>query len=55
MRRASLVFAAVLLLATACAAAGGGGGAPRDVQPNATSAPSSNPTPVKTDPTDTGY
>ena len=55
MRRACLGLAAELRETNACAAAGGGSGAPRDAQPNATSAPTSNPTPVKTDPNDTGY
>ncbi len=58
MRRATLTLAAALLLGTtACAAAGGGSGAPQDAPANATTAPSSVPTPTRgtSDAKDTGY
>ncbi len=55
MRRAIFALAAALLLATTACAAAGGGGIPKDAPANATSAPSSTPAPVRSDPPDYGY
>ena len=55
MRRALFALAAALLLATTACAAAGGGGIPKDGPANATAAPSSTPTPVKSGPPDYGY